>query len=182
MFNDVQHSFGASCAMKKSSLAANRTPSPANTCWKCFDRVAVDCAGPLPTVGNRYLVVFSDYLIKWPKCLTVDPTIDAMSLPNCSLMRLSAYHEPFPSDHCQNFLSKPLIEICRLVNSEKVYSSSYRPQTERQTDGLVGVPEWSVWTLVQYLSMYVSSGSECLGLQWLTNFPFRRTHIKAKDC
>ncbi len=41
-----------------------------------FDQVAVDCLGPFPESysGNRYVVVFSDYLTGWPEAFAVFTT------------------------------------------------------------------------------------------------------------
>ena len=38
-----------------------------------FDRVCVDVLGPLPIsdLGNRYVVVFTDSLTKWPEAFAI---------------------------------------------------------------------------------------------------------------
>lgn len=48
---------------------------------EAFDRLAVDCLGPFPVTwsGKRYLVVFTEYLSKWPEIFAVS-NIDAITI------------------------------------------------------------------------------------------------------
>lgn len=69
MYKDVEHWVRScvDCATRKrprNSLRAPLLPIPVDGAW---DRVAVDCLGPLPVTwsGNRYIVVFTEYLTKW---------------------------------------------------------------------------------------------------------------------
>ena len=57
------------CATRKrprNSLHAPLLPISVDGAW---DRVPVDCLGPLPVTwsGNRYIAVFTEYLTKWPE-------------------------------------------------------------------------------------------------------------------
>ena len=156
MFNDVQHwcRTCVHCAMKKRPRATNKAPLLPIPVENAFDRVGVDCVGPLPVSksGNRYIVVFSDYLTKWPEAFAV-PTIDAVVIAKLFVHEIIGRHgapRTLLSDRGQNFLSKLLKEICRLVNTEKVYTTSYHPQTDGLVERLNG-------TLVQSLSQYVST-------------------------
>ena len=140
--------------MKKRPRVTNKAPLLPIPVENAFDRVGGDCVGPLPITkrGNRYLIVFSDYLTKWPEAFPV-PTIDATLIAKLFVNEIIGRHgalRTLLSDRGQNFLSKLLKEICRLVNTEKVYTSSYHPQTDGLVERLNG-------TLIQSLSMYVSS-------------------------
>ena len=156
MFNDVQHwcRTCVHCAMKKRPRAINKAPLLPISVENAFERVGVDCVGPFPVSksGNRYIVVFSDYLTKRPEAFAV-PTIDAHVIAKLFVQEIIGRHgapRKLLSDRGQNFLSKLLKEICRLVNTEKVFTTSYHPQTDGLVERLNG-------TLVQSLSQYVSS-------------------------
>ena len=156
MFNDVQHwcCMYVHCAMKKRPCVTSKAPLLPIPAENAFDRVGVDCVGLLPITkrGIRYLIVFSDYLTKWFEAYSV-PTIDATVIAKLFVNEIIGRHgapRTLLSNRGQNFLSKLLKEICRLVNTEEVYTSSYHPQT----DGLVEPPNG---TLIQSLSVYVSS-------------------------
>ena len=79
MFQDVQH-WCCSCVHCAMKGPRNRHQDPllAILVEGTFDRIAVDCVGPFPSskAGDRYLMVFSDYLTCWPKAFAV-PSIEA---------------------------------------------------------------------------------------------------------
>ena len=143
MFTDIQH-WVKSCV-------APLLPIPVEG---AFDRVAVDCLGPFPESysGNRYVVVFSDYLTRWPEAFAV-PTIDApviaSSLYNEICCRYGA-PRTLLSDRGKNFLSKLIRELCKILNIGKLNTSPYH----HATDGLV---ERFNSYISQSLSMYVSA-------------------------
>ena len=156
MFNDVQHwcRTCVHCAMKKRPRAINKAPLLPIPVENAFERVGVDCVGPFSVSksGNRYIVVFSDYLTKWPVAFAA-PTIDAHVITKLFVHEMIGRHgapRTLLSDRGQNFLSKLLKEIFCLVNTEKVFTTSYHPQTDGLVERLNG-------TLVQSLSQYVSS-------------------------
>ena len=118
-----------------------------------FEGVGVDCVGPFPVSksGNRY-IVFSDYLTNWPEAFAV-PTIDAHVIAKLCVHEIIGRHgapRTLLSDRGHNFLSKLLKEICRLVNTEKVFTTSNHPQTDGLVERLNGI-------LLHSLSKYVSS-------------------------
>ena len=120
---------------------------------QAFDRVAVDILGPLPLskLGNRYIIVFSDYLTRWPEAFAI-PTMDAPLIAKLFFQEIICRHgspRTLLSDRGKNFLSKLMLEICAIVNTKKINTTAYRPQT----DGLV---ERFNATLAQSLSMFVS--------------------------
>ena len=58
-----------------------------------FDRVAVDCLGPFPESysGTRYVVVFFDYLTRWPEAFAVS-TIDAVVIAKLLVSEIFCRH------------------------------------------------------------------------------------------
>ena len=96
--------------------------------------------------------MFSAYLTNWPEVFAV-PTIDAYVIAQLFVHEIIGRRgapQTLLSDRGQNFLSNFLKEICRLVNTEKVFMTSYHPQTDGLVERLNG-------TLVQSLSKYISS-------------------------
>ena len=90
---------------------------------------------PLTENGNRYVVVFLDYLTKW---------VEAFPLPDqtsASIARLLIDHvvcrhgvpKQLLSDHGANLLSELMRDLCALTGMKKVNTTAGHPQT----DGLV---------------------------------------------
>ena len=159
MFQDVQHWCRSCvhCAMKKTPRARHKAPLLPIPVEGAFDRVAVDCVGPFPPSksGNRYLVVFSDYLTRWPEAFAV-PTIDAPVIARLFVDEIIGRHgapRTLLSDRGQNFMSRFIREVCKITNTEKVNTTAYHPQTDGLVERLNG-------TLVQSLSMYVSTNQK----------------------
>ena len=126
MFQDIQHWCRSCvhCAMKKGPRARRKAPLVPIPVEGAFDRVAVDCVGPLPLSksGNRYLVVFSDYLTRWPEAFAV-PSIDAPVIAKLFVNEIIGRHgspRTLLSDKGQNFMSRLIHEVCKIVNTEKV--------------------------------------------------------------
>ena len=76
-----------------------------------FDRVGVDRLSPLPVTasGNRYVVVFTDYLMKWPDIKA--PRIAQVLLDNIIARHSTPHHLRYTSSNQRNWdvsLSAPL--------------------------------------------------------------------------
>ena len=80
MFSDVNHWCRSccDCAMRKSPRNRYKAPLLPIPVQDAFDRPACDIIGPFPPskLGNRYVVVFSEYLTKWVEAFPV-PSIEA---------------------------------------------------------------------------------------------------------
>ena len=143
--------------MKKSPRYHRQAPLLPIPVEGSFDRVAVDVLGPFPGThcGSRYIVVFSDYYTRWP---------EAFALPSCEAHRIASFlineimirhsaPRTLLSDRGRNFLSALVKETCKMMNTSKLNTTAYHPQT----DGLV---ERFNGTLAQTLSMFVSSNQK----------------------
>ena len=101
-----------------------------------FNRLGVDVLQlPKSSRGNRYGVVFMDYLTKWPE---VFPAVDqtAPTIAKLLVEGVISRHEvpsELLSDRGAAFMSKLLVEVCVLMGIKKVNITAYHPQT----DGLV---------------------------------------------
>ena len=101
-----------------------------------FDRIGVDVIQfPASSKGNKYAIVFMDYLTKWPE---VFPARNQTSL---TIARLLVEHiiprhgtqKELLSDRGTVFLSKLMADVYKLLGLKKVNTTAYHPQT----DGLV---------------------------------------------
>lgn len=159
MFADVNHWCRSccDCAMRKSPRNRHKAPLLPVPVEGPFDRVACDVMGPFPVSksGNRYVVVFSEYLTKWCECFPV-PTTEASVIARLLVDEIFCRHgapRTLLSDRGSNFLSSLVKEVCRLLNTRKVNTTAYHPQT----DGLV---ERFNNTLAEAISSFVSSNQQ----------------------
>ena len=136
--NDV-HKFCRGCLACSSRKGAHKTCKPPLQPIPVggpFHRVGVDVLQlPLTEKGNRYVVVFMDYLTKWPEAFAV-PDQKAETIARLLVEEIVCRHgipEELLSDRGTNFLSSLLQEVCKLLEIKKINISGYHPQT----DGLV---------------------------------------------
>ena len=159
MYKDVEHwcKSCTECSMRKSPRNSKKAPLLPIPVEGAFDRVAVDVLGPFPASnkGNRYIVVFSDYLTRWCEAFPV-PSVEATVIARLLVDEIISRHgapRVLLSDRGTNFLSKIVAEVCKIFQIHKVNTSSYHPQT----DGLV---QRFNSTLCQSLSMYVAKNQK----------------------
>ena len=143
-----------SCAQRKRNshpFKAPLLPIPSEGLW---DIVAADCLGPVTATlsGNRYIVVFWCLFTKYVEAFAVS-TIDAVVISQLFMDNIIFRHgapRRFLTDRGSNFISKLMKEVCRMVNVEKIFTSTYHPQCDGFVERINGV-------IAQNLSMYVSS-------------------------
>ena len=138
MRSDVRHHCRSclTCATRKGTGRPSRPPLKPIEVGGPFHRVGVDVLQlPLTENGNKYVVVFQDYLTKWVEAFAV-PNQTAETIAKLLVEEIFCRHgapEHLLSDRGTNFLSDLVQEVCRLLNVTKVNTSGYHPQT----DGLV---------------------------------------------
>ena len=97
-----------------------------------FHRMGVDVLQlPVSANGNKYAIVFMDYLTKWPE---VSPARDqsAYTIAKTLVERVIPRHgvpAQLLSDHGAAFLSKLLAKVYKLMDMKKVNTTAYHPQT-----------------------------------------------------
>ena len=103
--------------------------------------------------GNRYVIVFVDYLTKWPEVYAV-PDQTAPTIARLFVEEVVSRHG-VPSKLLSNrgpaFLSKLLLSVCECLGVRKVNTSAYHPQCD-------GVVERFNRTLTDMLAKSVSPG------------------------
>ena len=129
-----------------------------------FDRVGVDVLHfPKSKSGNQYVVVFMDYLTKWPEAFaTKDQT--ALTIAQLFIKHVVCRHgvpNQLLSDRGAAFLSQLMQEVCKVLGVKKINTTAYHPQT----DGLV---ERFNRTLTSMLSKRVERN----GSDWDIHLPF----------
>ena len=90
---------------------------------------------PLTTLGNRYVIVFLDYLTKWVEAYPL-PDQTSETIARVLVDRVICRHgvlREFLSDRGANLLSAVILDVCRLTGMAKINTTAYHPQT----DGLV---------------------------------------------
>ena len=103
-----------------------------------FDRVSVDILEmPQTERGNRYVIVFIDYLTKWVEAYTKEDqtseTIVRLLVDNV-VCRHGVPGELL-SDRGANLLSSLIIDVYKLLGMRKLNTTAYHPQG----DGLVEI-------------------------------------------
>ena len=101
-----------------------------------FHRVGVDIMElPLTIHGNKYVVVFVDYLTKWVEAFPVaDQTSETIAaLLVDEIICRHGVPETLLSDRGTNLLSNLMKDVCELTGIKKVNTTASHPQT----DGLV---------------------------------------------
>ena len=119
-----------------------------------FDQIGVDVVQfPTSAKGNRYAIVFINYLTKW---VEVFPSSNQSALMIARLLVeniISRHGVPkeLLSDHGAAFLSKLLHEVYKLMGFHKVSTTAYHPQTD-------GLAEKFHRTLTSMLSKTTAPG------------------------
>lgn len=123
------------CATRTTGRAAKPPLTPIPVAGP-FDRIGVDVIQfPLSGDGNRYAVVFMDYLTKWPEVFAVSDQ-SAATIAKLLVENIVSRHgvpAEVLSDRGSAFLSGLMKEVESLLGFHKVNTTAYHPQT----DGLV---------------------------------------------
>ena len=130
-----------------------------------FEFVGVDCVGPFPKTsrGNKQIIVFTDYLTRWPEAFAL-PDITSKTTADCFIRQIVCrYGAPTKllSDQGPNFTSELIKEICRLVKTKKIFTTPYNPQCN-------GLTERFNKTLIQIIRKFVNAA----GNDWDTWIPY----------
>ena len=124
------------CASRKGPCRASRPPLTSVPVGGPFHRLGVDLLQlPLTANGNKYVLVFLDYLTKWVEAFAIpDQSAETIArlLVEHVVCRHGVPHELL-SDRGANFLSDIIAETCKVLGMKKINTSGYHPQT----DGLV---------------------------------------------
>ena len=129
----------AECAIVSVTGRAQQPPLHPIAVQQAFQILGVDIMElPITTRGNRYLIVFQDFLKKWPFVL---PAHDQKAI---CIVRLSAEEivpvigvpDALLSDRGTNLLSHPMQDVCQLLGVTKLNTTAYHPQCDGMIERL----------------------------------------------
>ena len=118
---------------------------------------------PVTEAGNKYVVVFADYLTKWVEAFAVKDQ-SAQTIAHLLVEEIFCRHgapQQLLSDRGANFLSELVLEVCKILEIKKVNTSGYHPQTN-------GMVEKFNSTLINMISKVAESS----GKDWYRQLPF----------
>ena len=117
---------------------------------------------PLSHKGNRYVIVFQDFLTKWPFVFAT-PNQKAIRIPELlaeEIVPSFGCPEALLSDRGTNLLANGVQDVCRLLGITKLNTTAYHPQCN-------GMIERMNRTLKAMLRKHVAK----FGGQWDTYLP-----------
>ena len=103
-----------------------------------FERIGIDIVGPLPetTRKNKYIVVATEYLTKWPEAKALIKA-DGKSVANFIYEEIICRHgtpKILLTDQGKHFKNELINELCRKFEIRHRFSSPYHPQTNGLTE------------------------------------------------
>ena len=107
---------------------------------RAFERIGIDLVGPLPITkqNNRYIIVATDYLTRWPEARAV-PDAGANTLAQFIFEEIICRHgtpKIILSDQGRNFISETIRVLCEKFLIRHKFSSPYHPQTNGMVERL----------------------------------------------
>jgi hypothetical protein len=103
-----------------------------------FDQVGIDIVGPLTetTNGNRYIIVATEYLTKWPEARAISDT-KASTVAKFIYEEIICRHgapKVLLSDRGSSFLNEVVDSLCNEMGIRHALASAYHPQTNGLTE------------------------------------------------
>ena len=138
MYNDViTHCMSCpQCAIVNAAGRVNKSPLHPIPVSRPFEIVGVDIMDLPPTKsGNRHVVVFQDFLTKFPLMYPV-PDQKALHLARLlaeEVIPLFGVPEHLLSDRGTNLLSHLMTDLCKILGIKKLNTTAYHPEC----DGMV---------------------------------------------
>ena len=117
-------------AIVNASGKINKPPLHPIPVERVFQIIGVDIMDlPLTENGNRHVVVFQDFLSKWPLFPVPDQKAERLArlLVN-EVVPFCGVPEALLSDRGTNLLSHLMKDVCRLLGIQKLNSAAYHPQ------------------------------------------------------
>ena len=156
MYSDIQHWCRSccDCAMKKTPRNRHKAALLPIPVQDAFEIICCDVVGPFPVSkqGNRYVLVFTGLLSKWPEAFAV-PSVEAATIARLLVDEMFARHgapRKLLTDRGSNFLSALVKDVCRLLNTKKLNTTAYHPMGNGQNEKLNH-------SLIEALSHFVNS-------------------------
>ena len=140
MYRDVQEYVKTCETCQKRQRGRRKEPLHPIQIGRSFERIGIDLVGPLPitTRTNRYIIVATDYLTRWPEAKAV-PDAEANTLAQFIFEEIICRHgtpKIILSDQGRNFISETIRILCEKFLIKHKFSSPYHPQTNGMVERL----------------------------------------------
>jgi hypothetical protein len=163
-FKSVQDYVKSCDVCQRQGSAQGQGPLHPISVGNAFDRIGIDIVGPLEITdqGNRYIVVATEYLTKWPEARAI-PDMTASTVAKFIYEDIICRHgcpKEILSDQGKSFCNELVDNLCKLLEIRHRLASPYHPQTN-------GLTERFNKTLCESLAKYVTAHEA----QWDTFIP-----------
>ena len=133
MYRDIQEYVKTCEDCQKRQKGRRKEPLHPIQIGRAFERIGIDLVGPLPKTdqNNRYIIVATDYLTRWPEARAV-PDAGAYTLAKFIFEEIICRHgtpKIILSDQGRNFISETVRLLCEKFLIKHKFSSPYHPQT-----------------------------------------------------
>ena len=140
MYRDIQNYIRSCETCQKRGKSKRKEPLHPIQVGRAFERIGIDLVGPLPitTQNNRYIIVATDYLTRWPEAKAV-PDAGAETLAKFIFEEIVCRHgvpKMILSDNGRNFISETVRLLCEKFLIKHIFSSPYHPQTNGMVERL----------------------------------------------
>ena len=104
------------------------SPIPVQCPFQILDVDVMDL--PVPESGNHHMVVFQDFLTKWPLVFPVpdQKAVRLVKLLSEEVIPLFGVSEALLSDRGTNLMSTLMLDICKKLGIRKVNTTAYHPE------------------------------------------------------
>ena len=124
------------CAIVNGSGGINKPPLNPIPVQRPFQIIGVDVMDlPVTEQGNRHVVVFQDFLTKWPLAFPVpdQKAVRLVKLLTEEVIPLFGVPEALLSDRGTNLMSHLMLDVCKKLGIHKLNTTAYHPEC----DGMV---------------------------------------------
>jgi hypothetical protein len=140
MYRDIRNYVNSCETCQKRGKSKRKEPLHPIQVGRAFERIGIDLVGPLPITNqnNRYIIVATDYLTRWPEAKAV-PDAGAETLAKFIFEEIICRHgvpKMILSDNGKNFISETVRILCEKFLIKHIFSSPYHPQTNGMVERL----------------------------------------------
>ena len=133
MYRDIKEQIKTCKQCQRRGKARRKEPLHPIKVGQAFERIGIDLVGPLPITArnNRYIIVATDYLTRWPEAQAV-PDASAATLAKFIFTEIVCRHgipKIILSDQGPNFRSEMIRVLCENFLIKHKFSSLYHSQT-----------------------------------------------------
>ena len=133
MFEDIRNYIKGCDSCQRRGKPSKKTLLHPIPVGKPFEKIGIDFVGPLPLTnnGNKYIIVATDYLTKWPEA-SAKPAADAKTVVEFIYENIICRHgcpKYILSDRGSHFRNKVVDGLMNKFEIKHLLSTPYHPQT-----------------------------------------------------